>query len=194
LRESEAKGLVRVMVVARAPHEAGRHEAPELQFVSIAVPATRSGEVGDEILSQRKERLTQIVAETLEAFGHPVVDLRGWRVRLHVRAGDPVDELVALAGEADADLIVIGRFTRSARGGSIADRVVRDAPCPVLIVKLRETLVTDEEACADCVAARRASDGEQWFCDVHSDRRDQFGASTILLPHEDWGLGGGLIA
>ena len=51
----------------------------------------------------------------------------------------PVPALVDLASEVSADLIVIG--TRGHTGlkhvllGSVAERVVRTAPCPVLTVK-----------------------------------------------------------
>ncbi len=61
----------------------------------------------------------------------------------HLRLGeehlDPSDDLVALAEESGADLIVIGLRRRSPVGklilGSNAQRVLLDAPCPVLAVK-----------------------------------------------------------
>ena len=55
--------------------------------------------------------------------------------------GDASDQLVDLAEEVDADLIVIGLRRRSPVGklilGSNAQRVLLDAPCPVLTVKPR---------------------------------------------------------
>ena len=57
----------------------------------------------------------------------------------HVVAGHPVRDIVKLAGDLKADLLVIG-----ARGhspiyerliGSRADRIMQLAPCPVLVVK-----------------------------------------------------------
>jgi len=57
----------------------------------------------------------------------------------HVALGDPAGEIVALAGELGADLVVIGSHGRDAMArlltGSVAQKVVRDAPCPVLVVK-----------------------------------------------------------
>ena len=54
---------------------------------------------------------------------------------------DASDQLVDLAEEVDADLIVIGLRRRSPVGklilGSNAQRVLLDAPCPVLTVKPR---------------------------------------------------------
>jgi universal stress protein A len=59
----------------------------------------------------------------------------------HVALGEPAAEIVGLAGELGADLIVIGHHGGDALArlltGSIAAKVVREAPCPVLVVKAR---------------------------------------------------------
>jgi nucleotide-binding universal stress UspA family protein len=60
-------------------------------------------------------------------------------VRRLVRGREPAEELVDVATETNADLIVIGMHRRTALGklimGSTAERVLHDAPCPVLAVK-----------------------------------------------------------
>jgi nucleotide-binding universal stress UspA family protein len=60
-------------------------------------------------------------------------------VRQLVRGMDPAEDLVNVANEVDAQLIVIGLRRRSPVGklilGSNAQRVLLDAPCPVLAVK-----------------------------------------------------------
>jgi nucleotide-binding universal stress UspA family protein len=60
-------------------------------------------------------------------------------VRQLVRGQDPSEDLVAVADEAGADLIVIGLRRRSPVGklilGSNAQQVLLDANCPVLAVK-----------------------------------------------------------
>lgn len=57
----------------------------------------------------------------------------------HVALGDPAAEIVALAGELGADLVVVGSHGGDALQrlltGSVAQKVVRDAPCPVVVVK-----------------------------------------------------------
>lgn len=54
-------------------------------------------------------------------------------------SGDLADDLVRTAAEADAELIVIGLRRRSPVGklilGSGAQRILLEAPCPVLAVK-----------------------------------------------------------
>ncbi len=58
---------------------------------------------------------------------------------LHVRIGEPAHEILDLAKEVGADLIFIG--THGYTGikhlvmGSVAERVVREAGCPVLVVR-----------------------------------------------------------
>ncbi len=60
----------------------------------------------------------------------------------HIRCGRPYEEIVRLAGEIDTDLIVLS--TRGYSGlkhlllGSTAERVVRNAPCPVLVTGERK--------------------------------------------------------
>ena len=60
-------------------------------------------------------------------------------VRQLVRGIDPADDLVNVAHEVGAEFIVIGLRRRSPVGklilGSNAQRVLLDAPCPVLAVK-----------------------------------------------------------
>jgi nucleotide-binding universal stress UspA family protein len=63
----------------------------------------------------------------------------GLEVRPALRTGVPHEEIVALAADERADLLVIGTHgrggARRALLGSVADRVMRLAPCPVLTVR-----------------------------------------------------------
>jgi nucleotide-binding universal stress UspA family protein len=60
----------------------------------------------------------------------------------HIRSGRPYEQIVRLARELDADLIALS--TRGHSGlkhlllGSTAERVVRNAPCPVLVTRKRK--------------------------------------------------------
>lgn len=63
----------------------------------------------------------------------------GLSARAVVRTGVPHKEIVGLAQDERADLIVIGTHGRGGINrvllGSVTDRVVRLAPCPVLTVR-----------------------------------------------------------
>jgi len=60
-------------------------------------------------------------------------------IRQLVRGLEPVEDLIAVAEETSADFIVIGLRRRTPVGklilGSNAQRILLDAPCPVLAVK-----------------------------------------------------------
>ena len=63
----------------------------------------------------------------------------GLEVTAEIRTGAPHEEIVALAGAAGAELIVIGhvgqRGPRRVLIGSVTERVIEFARCPVLVVK-----------------------------------------------------------
>jgi len=61
------------------------------------------------------------------------------RIQIAVRFGDPGHEIVAYAAEIEAGLIVVSSHGRTGLRhlllGSVAERVVRLAHCPVLVLK-----------------------------------------------------------
>jgi len=78
------------------------------------------------------------IGKTLEQWAAQARQ-RGLKARIAVRTGAPHQEVVALATDERADLVVIGTHGRGGLNrallGSVADRVVRLAPCPVLTVR-----------------------------------------------------------
>ena len=69
----------------------------------------------------------------MEAEAHHV------RVESLVMEGDPVDMILRAAEETHSDMIVMGTHGRTALArlllGSVAEAVLRKAPCPVLTAK-----------------------------------------------------------
>ncbi len=164
--------------------QARRHERPELHFVSVvddyygAVVAARRvhhdvGEVADEV----RQSLVERVAAGLREHGSKDPDGEALHTVVHVRVGHPADEIVQLASEIDADLIVVG--THGRRGfrrlilGSVAERVLRLAHCPVLVVRPKEHEAADapepEPPCPRCVKVREETRCERWWCDEHAE-------------------------
>lgn len=78
-----------------------------------------------------REALTKATAALLEAAHVPF--------RMVVEMGDPVQKIVEIAQQEQADLILMG--SRGMGGfkslllGSVSDAVLHHAPCPVLIVR-----------------------------------------------------------
>jgi nucleotide-binding universal stress UspA family protein len=87
-------------------------------------------------------RLRGYVQERLSKFARP----DGPRAKTHIGEGRPYEEIVKLAAENDADLIVIGTavhgslFGGSPVLGAEVERVIRNAPCPVLCVPAARVL------------------------------------------------------
>ena len=77
--------------------------------------------------------------ETLDAQVEQIEAAGGKVAQTYVRLGRPVEEIVILADEIDAGLVVVG--SRGLGGirrlllGSVSDGVVRHAHCPVLVVR-----------------------------------------------------------
>jgi nucleotide-binding universal stress UspA family protein len=68
--------------------------------------------------------------------------LSGLTIHPEVRAGTPFEEIIQFAVDKDIDLIVMGTHGRGWLAhvllGSVTEKVVRKAPCPVLTVRHHE--------------------------------------------------------
>jgi nucleotide-binding universal stress UspA family protein len=84
------------------------------------------------------ERAESEARELLDEQVKKVEDAGGTVAGVHSREDLPAEEIVALAEELGADLIVVGRQDRGrisrALAGSVSDWVVRHARCSVLVV------------------------------------------------------------
>jgi universal stress protein A len=83
-----------------------------------------------QLVEAAKTGLTNLIArEKLETL----------KPRVEVRVGSPVAEIVAAAVDLKADLLCVGTHGRTGLAhlflGSQAERIIREAPCPVLTVK-----------------------------------------------------------
>ena len=61
---------------------------------------------------------------------------------VHARIGRPADEILMLAQEVGADLLLIGSHGKTGVEryllGSVSERVVREAGCPVMVVRAKD--------------------------------------------------------
>ena len=104
-------------------------ELPFLPSYSLAGVPDLSLPV-EQVEENAKERMNELLAECRKTYA---------KVEAELRTGAPFLEIVNYAKEAEADLIVVGTHGRTGLShmliGSVAEKVVRKAPCPVLSVK-----------------------------------------------------------
>ena len=101
-----------------------------IPHVEAASPAFLVGEIQTERLLERAQAELREVAEGCGADG----------AQLELRMGEPAREILDYAREVGADLIVIPSRGKSGVRrwmlGSVAERVVRRASCPVLMLPI----------------------------------------------------------
>ena len=99
----------------------------------IVIHSMRGGERDEmEQVMKYRKRFEELQADLLTSgVEHELVE--------YARGNSPAEDLLAVARERDAELIVIGIRRRSPVGklvlGSNAQDVILEAPCPVLAVK-----------------------------------------------------------
>ena len=102
----------------------------------VVVNSHRGGRSFDAEESAENEAALAEVREQLDTTGV------GYELRQLVRGLDPAEDMIAVAEQVKAEFIVIGLRRRSPVGklilGSNAQRILLDAPCPVLAVKAEE--------------------------------------------------------
>jgi len=111
-----------------------------LHVIDESVRGLVAGFGDEEKLEDRGRKAVERIAGMARNHGVDVVTA--------IEVGDPPQRIVDYADEIDADLILSGTHGRSGVErrliGSVAERVVRTAPCPVMTVRLPETDVTVE--------------------------------------------------
>jgi len=103
---------------------------------------------------------------------------------VHARIGSPAAEILALAAEVGADLIFIGSHGKTGVErllfGSVSERVVREAQCPVLVARPKTY------ADIDLMRVRRyeheREPHREPHCYTYSNRQ-------VILRPNDWPLG-----
>jgi nucleotide-binding universal stress UspA family protein len=142
-REIPASPRVLFCVDVASPHAAATVERGLAAVAALtpgAVPDARALLVVrlevDLPIPGLHDRLAAAARERLDAFVAGLAD--GVRVEPRVRTGTPAREAVSEAAEWPADLVVVGTHGRAGAArallGSVAEAVVRDAPCSVLVI------------------------------------------------------------
>ncbi len=121
-------------------HVVPNTEAAVVNYVATVMGEDRLGELererGDEIRQKIRDRLARFTRE--ELADHPEDADRV--AEIHVVHGSPAVQILELAEDLDADLIVMGSHGQGALRhvflGSVAERVLRKSRRPVLVSRL----------------------------------------------------------
>lgn len=149
-------------------------EETELHAVHV-VPTTGTTKDGVVVaLDAALEKAPKALGEIIHRNAPKDVDLK---VIGHIRASAaPAHAILQMAIDISADTIIVGTHRR--RGleklllGSVAERVLRDAHCPVLVVVPKnydgdEISPSITPPCPECLAVRKQSEGKTYWCPQH---------------------------
>lgn len=162
---SEASDLVVEHALAMARHA----DAHEIHFLHVRpIPSDEAGREARQIEFEEwldaRVRNNGSVPYTIKVVAHEAY-------------GDAADVIVEMAGDLLASAVIVGTHGRKGFQrmvmGSVAESVVRNAGCPVLVVRPqmhREPAARIEPPCPRCVERRAQSGGEQLWCEQHSEK------------------------
>jgi nucleotide-binding universal stress UspA family protein len=126
-----------------------RHPSAVLHVITVAAEGPSGvilpGPDGHFIShDEARERLQAVVAQLVDDFVAQGPALPMEHIAIYLAAGVPSERIIALATAVDADLIVLGTHGRRGVGrmllGSVAEEVVRRAPCGVFVIRPRDFL------------------------------------------------------
>ena len=121
-------------------------EEPNKLYVLHVLPMLNPGDPGimwDKLNNQT--RINQVKQLFRDRFNRP--EDRG--INFEVTVGDPGSEIIDFATKNKIDLIVIPSHGRTGIGrfflGSVAEKVVRYAHCPVLVLRRKDLISVNNE-------------------------------------------------
>ncbi len=176
---AQAQGPERVVILAAVD---GSALSPYVVGAGIKFAAMPGAElhlvhvidaVGD---SKRLTEHLEAGRQILEDLGRDID--REIPLTLHLAAGSATREILQLAANLHADLIIVGAHDLSRLEklllGSVSEPVVRKAQCPVYVVRRKDYhgKVIPELAppCADCLEVQRTTNGRELWCKRHAER------------------------
>ncbi|HEU4532746.1 MAG TPA: universal stress protein [Polyangiaceae bacterium] len=138
LDETGDAALREALALARREPHASLHL---VHVVTDVDEALRSEAAAGERASLLEDRMFALRAFVLKRWrSHPAPGAD--RITMHIGLGERESELVQFAADYEADLIVVGTHGRGRLAKllspSVAEALVRSAPCPVLVARPRD--------------------------------------------------------
>lgn len=118
----------------------GRPSSVTLLTVLTEVPGEDAGGFeGSVYTPEEQERLWEAEQrQAMDELSRTAAALTGCEIEQRIEVGDVAATVCRVAGEVSADVVVIGSHGRGGLKrfllGSVSEHVVRQAPCPVLVV------------------------------------------------------------
>ena len=167
------------IVVGLEFKDAGSYALRQAGQVAHAVPHSEihlvhvdKNELNEDRRKQLLGQLRLFVNEEAPSLG----GLAGVALGIHLRSGEPVREILQLASDVSATMIIIGAHKgphlKNWLASSVAHRLIEGSACPVLVAGPRPIEKRPEPAveppCPDCVRKRAESNRAVWWCERHS--------------------------
>jgi nucleotide-binding universal stress UspA family protein len=156
--------------------------APATELVVLHVFEPVIGFEFDSLTGVDPQKKVEVVKKRVEeallayASTHPQAKLP--HAEVHVTLGRPANEIVWVAAHFDVDAIVVGSHGRRRFGrlllGSVAEKVVRLAGCPVIVARPKNhdpkvKVPEIEPLCDACAETRAKTGGAKLWCARHSE-------------------------
>jgi nucleotide-binding universal stress UspA family protein len=108
--------------------------------IPVPTPPTSHPEVTIGWVREARQHAHQEAESYLETV-QGELDRQGVKTRILLRDTAPPEDILDVAGAEDIDLIIMSSHGRSGLArwtfGSVADKVARHSPCPVLLIRQR---------------------------------------------------------
>jgi nucleotide-binding universal stress UspA family protein len=111
---------------------------------------------------------------------------------VHEEGGNPADVIVSMASDLNAAVVVVGTHGRKGVQrmlmGSVAEAVVRNAGCPVLVVRPvshTQSAPSIEPPCPRCLEVQEETQGAQLWCEQHNEKHGRR-HTYYDTRHETW--------
>lgn len=140
----------------------------ELHVVHVVEPIVPSeGGFVTAPLEGGRTIMDRTLVQAREYFAGPLVG--------HLATGAPWPEVLQLATDLQADLIVVGSHRKKSVErwllGSVSEQIVRRASCAVLVARPKDYTAFSgpeiEPPCVNCVAVQRQTSGKTLWCTRH---------------------------
>lgn len=176
MSDASPRVLRRALLIANATPGSEVHVALVVDppSVGLAPETVMTVETSSDSLPQ----LSAFVDAEAKALAEHVGALQIAKITAHLLTGAPAREIVWLAAHLQVDLIVVGTHGRTgirrALLGSVAERVVRTAGCPVFVDRATHHDPSAHEPeivplCPACKERREATGGKELWCAHHQE-------------------------